>query len=78
MNEGVSDFVWEIDGSLNEAGLIAYTNGKSSVVETDEEGKETTTLVSDAARGTLALLADNTLQWTEEVEIEVEHIFVRK
>lgn len=70
-------FVWEINGTVNEAGLIAYTNGVASVIEKDENGNETTSILSNHEQGTLALLLDGSLQWIEEVEVEVEHIFER-
>lgn len=71
-------FVWEITGSENEAGVIYYSEGVASVIEEDESGKETTSILSDHERGSFALLYDGTLQWIEEVEVEVEHSFVRE
>lgn len=70
-------FVWEISGTPNEGGVIHYSDGVASVIETDEDGMETTSILSDTQQGSFALLYDGTLQWLEEVEVEVEHIFVK-
>lgn len=70
-------FVWEINGNLNEAGVVYYKNGVASVIEKDEDGNDTTSILSENAQGSFALLYDGTLLWTEEVETEVEHSFTR-
>lgn len=70
-------YFWEINGNLNEGGVIYYSNGVTGVMEKAADSRETTTILSDHERGNMALLYDGTLLWIEEVEVEVEHSFVK-
>ena len=61
-SENDMTFVWKLDGVLNEIGIISYHDGVASVIEKDEDGNDTTSVLSDHEQGTFALLNDGTLQ----------------
>lgn len=70
-------FVWTFAGRENEAGVIYYDGGFKGVVEYDNDGKETKTILSEEESGSVEVLADGTLVWTEQGEDEAVHEFVR-
>lgn len=67
-------FTWTFSGKVNEAGVIYYSNGFKGSVEYDEDGNETKTILTEDGEGSVEVLADGTMIWTEDGEA---HEFVR-
>lgn len=65
---------WTFSGKENEAGVIYYSNGLKSSVVYDEDGNATTTVITEEGQGSVEVLEDGTMIWTEDGE---EHEFVR-
>ena len=65
---------WTFSGKENEAGVIYFSNGLKSSVVYDEDGNATTTVITEEGQGSVEVLEDGTMIWTEDGE---EHEFVR-
>lgn len=64
-------------GTLNEDGKLVYDNGFVGVVDCDEDGNETKTIIEEEASGTVELVEDGTMIWTEDAAADNPHEFVR-
>lgn len=70
-------FVWSFSGNVNEAGVIYYSGGTKGTVEYDTNGNENRTVLSEDEKGSVEVLADGTLVWTESGETEAVHEFIK-
>ena len=70
-------YVWTFTGTENEAGVIEYDGGFKGVIETANDGTETKTILEDDASGSVEILADGTMVWTEDNSEDGFHEFVR-
>lgn len=70
-------YEYKFSGKENEGGVIVYSGGTKSLIEYDEKGKETKTILSKKEHGTIEYLADGSLIWTENEAQGAVYEFVR-
>ena len=58
-------------------GKLVYDAGFKGIVECDEEGNETKTILDEEASGTVEITDDGSLIWTEDDVADDPHQFVR-
>ena len=62
---------------VDDEGRLVYTEGFKGIVEADEEGNETKTIIDESADGTVELTADGAMIWTEADAQDDPHEFVK-
>lgn len=78
-NSAAEDYIWEFTGTLNDEGVIEYTDGVKYSILFDEEGNETRTDLSSTNSGTVRIQEDGNLLWIDnESENTDGSVFVRE
>ena len=62
-------FVWQFSGYESEQGVVKFDNGFKGVIENDDAGNETKTIISEDSEGSAVINADGTMVWTFDGEV---------